>query len=132
MRSSIIIREFLSRYQQKPKLTFTSCVVGFEREIKLPRQASNTFDAADYFNVIRTSSIVVAGYQESGYIQKLGTILGLEIPEVSLPVAQGRNLAVLVEATMRNHLLQINGYNAAQDFITRQKQAVSQDFELSE
>jgi HPr kinase/phosphorylase len=63
---------------------------------------------------------------------KMRTILGLEFPEVSLPVAQGRNLAVLVEAATRNHLLQINGYNAAQDFITRQKQAVSQDFEPSD
>jgi HPr kinase/phosphorylase len=63
---------------------------------------------------------------------KMRTILGLEFPEVSLPVAQGRNLAVLVEAATRNHLLHINGYNAAQDFITRQKQAVSQDFEPSD
>jgi HPr kinase/phosphorylase len=39
---------------------------------------------------------------------KMRTILGLEFPEVSLPVAQGRNLAVLVEAATRNHLLQIN------------------------
>jgi serine kinase of HPr protein (carbohydrate metabolism regulator) len=117
MRPSLIIRQFLSRYQQK--LNFTSREVGLEREIKLSRQASNTFDAADYFNVIRTSSIVVVGYQESRYIRKLGTILGLEFPEVSLPMAQGRNLAVLVEAATRNHLLQINGYNAAQDFITR-------------
>lgn len=318
MRPSLKIREFLSRYQQKLKLNFTSREVGLEREIKLSRQASNTFDAADYFNVIRTSSIVVVGYQESRYIQKLRTeeqenllktlfhgpvcaiicsqgnplpdrlvelcednevpvlhselsdsellentryllsqalaestnehgvfievysigvfitgktaigkselalslisrghrlisddvtlfsrstpdrvegrspqlltdflevrglgvvnvramfgansltrsmplslivnmveldranktefdrlgnnlkmrtILGLEFPEVSLPVAQGRNLAVLVEAATRNHLLQINGYNAAQDFITRQKQAVSQDFEPSD
>ena len=132
MRPSLIIREFLSRYQHKLKLNFTSREIGLEREIKLSRQASNTFDAADYFNVIRTSSIVVVGYQESRYIQKLGTILGLEFPEVSLPVAQGRNLAVLVEAATRNHLLQINGYNAAQDFITRQKQAVSQDFEPSD
>ena len=132
MRSSLIIREFFSRYQQKLKLNFTSREVGLEREIELLRQASNTFDAADYFNVIRTSSIVVVGYQESRYIRKLGTILGIEFPEVSLPVAQGRYLAVLVEAASRNHLLQINGYNAAQDFITRQKRAVSQDIELSD
>ena len=64
MRPSLKIREFLSRYQQKLKLNFTSREVGLDREIKLSRQASNTFDAADYFNVIRTSSIVVVGYQE--------------------------------------------------------------------
>ncbi|MDH3858699.1 MAG: HPr(Ser) kinase/phosphatase, partial [Gammaproteobacteria bacterium] len=71
MRSALKIRDFLSQYQQKLKLDFNSRPVGLEREIKLSRQASNTFDAADYFNVIRTSSIVVVGYQESRYIRKL-------------------------------------------------------------
>lgn len=313
MRPALKIREFLSQYQQKLKLDFSSRPVGLEREIKLSRQASDTFDAADYFNVIRTSSIVVVGYQESRYIQKLSnrqqtslfktlfhgpvcaiicsqnnllpdaiiklcetnevpvlvselndselldntryllaqaladktdehgvfievysvgvlitgktavgkselalslisrghrlvsddvtlfsrstpdtvvgqspelltdflevrglgvvnvramfganalkksmplgliiklvelnqknktefdrlgrnleqsSILGLEFPVVTLPVAQGRNMAVLVEAATRNHLLQINGYNAAQDFITRQSQAMAQN-----
>jgi HPr kinase/phosphorylase len=58
---------------------------------------------------------------------KTRNILGLEFPEVTLPVAPGRNLAVLVEAAARNHLLQVSGYNAAQDFITRQNQAIAQD-----
>ena len=51
-------------------------------------------------------------------------ILGLEIPEITLPVAPGRNLAVLVEAAARNHLLNLNGYNAAEEFINRQNQAI--------
>ncbi len=51
-------------------------------------------------------------------------ILGLKIPEVTLPVAPGRNLAVIVEAAARNHLLNMNGYNAAEDFIGRQHQAI--------
>ncbi|MGB5329705.1 MAG: HPr(Ser) kinase/phosphatase, partial [Gammaproteobacteria bacterium] len=300
-------------YQHKLKLNFTSRQVGLNREIHLSRQAADTFDAADYFNVIRTSSIVVVGYQESRYIHKLDTdeqsklfrtlfrgpvcviicsqgnllpesmielcesreipvlqselsdsellentrylitraladntnehgvyievyslgvfitgktavgkselalslisrghrlisddvtlftrstpdvvegsspqlltdflevrglgvvnvramfganalkrsmplsliinmveldrnnstefdrlgnnlktrsILGLDFPEVTLPVAHGRNLAVLVEAAARNHLLHNSGYNAAQDFIARQNQAIVQD-----
>jgi len=313
MRPSLTINEFLSQYQQKLKLSFSSRRIGLDREIKLSRQASNTFDAADYFNVIRTSSIVVVGYQESRYINRLDaaaqaslfrtlfrgpvcaiicslgnplpqpmvelceereipvlqsalsdselldntryllsralaehsnehgvylevyslgifitgktavgkselalalisrghrliaddvtrfarvepdvvegqspqlltdflevrglgivnvramfganalkrsmplslivnmveldrdnssefdrlghiirtrSILGLEFPEVTLPVAHGRNLAVLVEAAARNHLLQASGYNAAQDFIKRQNQAITRD-----
>ena len=71
MRPSINIREFLHRYQQKLKLEFTSREVGLEREIMLSRQASDTFEAADYFNVIRTSSVVLVGFQESRYISRL-------------------------------------------------------------
>ena len=49
------------------------------------------------------------------------TILGVEVPEVILPVAPGRNLAVIVEVAISNHLLNRNGYNAAQDLIERQR-----------
>jgi HPr kinase/phosphorylase len=71
MRPSIKIREFLHHYQHKLKLEFTSRQIGLDREIQLSRQAADTFDAADYFNVIRTSSVVVVGLQESRYIAKL-------------------------------------------------------------
>jgi HPr kinase/phosphorylase len=318
MSPSLKIHEFLNQYQQRLKLNFTSRQIGLNREIQLSRQAADTFDAADYFNVIRTSSIVVVGYQESRYIHKLNpdeqiklfktlfrgpvcviicsqgnplpepmielcesreipvlqsalgdfelldntryllsralaentnehgvyievyslgvfitgktavgkselalslisrghrlisddvtlftrstpdvvegsspqlltdflevrglgvvnvrvmfganslkrsrplslivnmveldrsnsakfdrlgnnletrNILGLEFPEVPLPVAPGRNLAVLVEAAARNHLLRVSGYNAAEDFITRQNQAIAQDSDAAE
>ena len=49
-------------------------------------------------------------------------ILGVEVPEVMLPVASGRNLAVMVEAAVRNHLLMEHGHNASDEFINRQKQ----------
>ena len=318
MSPSLKIHQFLNQYQHKLKLNFTSRQVGLNREIQLSRQAADTFDAADYFNVIRTSSIVVVGYQESRYIHKLDTdeqsklfktlfrgpvcviicsqgnllpesmielcesreipvlqselsdfellentryllaraladntnehgvyievyslgvfitgktavgkselalslisrghrlisddvtlftrstpdvvegsspqlltdflevrglgvvnvramfganalkrsmplslivnmveldrnnstefdrlgnnlktrrILGLDFPEVTLPVAPGRNLAVLVEAAARNHLLHNSGYNAAEDFIARQNQAIAQDSDATD
>ena len=50
------------------------------------------------------------------------TLLGVEIPEVTLPVGPGRNLSVLVEAAVRNHILRTKGYDASQAFIDRQKQ----------
>ena len=71
MTPSLKIREFLNQYQHKLKLEFTSRQIGLDREIMLSRQAADTFDAADYFNVIRTSSVVLVGFQESRYIQKL-------------------------------------------------------------
>jgi HPr kinase/phosphorylase len=52
-------------------------------------------------------------------------ILGVEVPEVMLPVASGRNLAVMVEAAVRNHLLLEHGHNASEEFINRQKQFIN-------
>ena len=48
------------------------------------------------------------------------TILGVEIPEITLPVAPGRNLAVLAEAAARNHALLCKGFDAARMFMDRQ------------
>ena len=70
MRPALEIREFLHRYQKKLQLSFSTAEVGLEREIKLSRQAGDTFEAVDYFNVIRTSSVVVVGYQEARFIKK--------------------------------------------------------------
>jgi len=49
------------------------------------------------------------------------SILGVEVPEVVIPVAPGRNLAVLVEAAARNHIQQMRGRNALQDFMAQQQ-----------
>jgi HPr kinase/phosphorylase len=51
---------------------------------------------------------------------QMRNILEVNIPEIFLPVAPGRNLAVLLETAVRNHSLKIAGYNAADDFCTRQ------------
>lgn len=52
------------------------------------------------------------------------TLLDIEIPEITLPVAAGRTLAVIVEAAVRNHILMMSGYNASEDFIKRQQQYI--------
>lgn len=59
-----------------------------------------------------------------GNSQLKHTILEIDIPKVELPVAPGRNLAVIIEAAVRNHVLSLNGYNAADDFISRQQQSI--------
>jgi HPr kinase/phosphorylase len=53
------------------------------------------------------------------------TILGIAVPEITLPVAPGRNLAVLLETAVRNQILRIRGYDAGADLIERQARAVS-------
>ncbi|MCB1554865.1 MAG: HPr(Ser) kinase/phosphatase [Xanthomonadales bacterium] len=47
-------------------------------------------------------------------------VMELDIPLITLPVAAGRNLAVLVEAAVRSHILKAKGIDAAQTFIDRQ------------
>jgi HPr kinase/phosphorylase len=51
-------------------------------------------------------------------------ILGVEIPTVTLAVAPGRNLAVLVEAAVRNHILLTRGVDSTREFIARQEEAM--------
>jgi HPr kinase/phosphorylase len=51
-------------------------------------------------------------------------ILGVDIPEVVLMVAPGRNLAVLVEAAARNHIQLLRGLNPLADFMSQQEAAM--------
>jgi len=55
---------------------------------------------------------------------KLQKILDVEIPVTVIPVAPGRNLAVIVEAAVRNYILRHNGYDASQQLIDIQKKAI--------
>jgi HPr kinase/phosphorylase len=59
------------------------------------------------------------------YESRSRNVLGLDIPVFTLPVAPGRNLAVLVEAAVRNHLLRLNGYHAGEDLSARQRQLMN-------
>jgi len=47
-------------------------------------------------------------------------ILGVTVRKVVIPVAAGRNLAVLVEAAVRNYILQLRGIHSTEEFIARQ------------
>ncbi len=47
-------------------------------------------------------------------------ILGVKLPQITIPVAPGRNLAVLAEAAVRNHMLKAKGIDPAQTFMDRQ------------
>ena len=46
-------------------------------------------------------------------------ILNVKIRSVVLPVAAGRNLAVLVEAAVRNYILQLRGKDSTKEFLER-------------
>jgi len=49
-------------------------------------------------------------------------ILAVTVRKVIIPVAAGRNLAVLVEAAVRNEVLKLRGIDSTAEFLARQKQ----------
>ena len=54
------------------------------------------------------------------------TILGVPLRRVILPVAAGRNVAVLLEAAVRSTILLLRGIDSTQDFVDRQRQAMEE------
>lgn len=55
----------------------------------------------------------------------LRAVLGMDIPQVLIPVAPGRNIEVLVEAAVRDHVLRYSGNDATEHFISLQQRAIS-------
>ena len=58
-------------------------------------------------------------------VRDVRAILGIEIPQVLIPIAPGRNIEVLVEAAVRNHILRFSGNDATEQFIDLQQQAIN-------
>ena len=54
------------------------------------------------------------------------SILGVPVRRVTIPVAAGRNLAVLLEAAVRATILLLRGIDSMQEFLDRQKAALEQ------
>jgi HPr kinase/phosphorylase len=55
-------------------------------------------------------------YDRLGLREERYPVLGADLPLVRMPVAPGRNLAILVEVAARNQLLKTRGYDAARRF----------------
>ena len=51
-------------------------------------------------------------------------ILGLKVKKVVIPVSAGRNIAVLVEAAVRNTVLQLRGIDTMREFMEKQRKAI--------
>jgi HPr kinase/phosphorylase len=52
-------------------------------------------------------------------------VIDVRIPAIKLPITLGRNLAVLTECAVRDHVLRMNGYLAEEDLIARIKEAMA-------
>ena len=53
-------------------------------------------------------------------------VAGIPVRKVVIQVVAGRNIAVLVEAAVRNTILQLRGIDTYQDFVDRQRRAMEQ------
>ena len=58
-------------------------------------------------------------YERLGLDDSFYEILGLRVPLISMPVAPGRNIAILVEVAARNQLLRSRGHHAARALAER-------------
>jgi HPr kinase/phosphorylase len=58
-------------------------------------------------------------YDRLGVDDRHVTILGVDIPHISIPVRPGRNLGSIIEVAARNFLLKGMGYHSARDFQER-------------
>jgi len=58
-------------------------------------------------------------YDRLGTEDESYTILGVEIPHLTIPVRPGRNLTTIIEVAARNQLLKLKGYYSARDFQRR-------------
>jgi HPr kinase/phosphorylase len=58
-------------------------------------------------------------YDRLGLDEASYDLLALKVPLIRMPVATGRNLAILVEVAARNQLLRMRGINAARELVAR-------------
>jgi HPr kinase/phosphorylase len=58
-------------------------------------------------------------YDRLGLDDEFYEMLGARIPMIRMPVAPGRNVAILVEVAARNQLLRARGHHAARRLVTR-------------
>jgi HPr kinase/phosphorylase len=65
-------------------------------------------------------------YERLGLDDEVYDILGLRVPLIRMPVAPGRNIAILVEVAARNQLLRARGHHAARELAQRLEDSLRQ------
>ena len=63
-------------------------------------------------------------YDRLGLTEETETLLGVELPKLTIPVRPGRNLAVIMELAAMNNRQKKMGYNAAETLATEHDNAV--------
>ena len=89
-------------------------------DIKVLFGVASTRDVKPIDMVVRLEKWVEGTeYDRLGITGEAYELLGVSKPYVRLPVASGRNLALLVEVAARNHLMKLQGYDSAREFTRR-------------
>jgi HPr kinase/phosphorylase len=65
-------------------------------------------------------------YERLGLDDEHFEVLGLRVPLIRMPVAPGRNIAILVEVAARNQLLRMRGHHAARELAKRLEESLRQ------
>jgi HPr kinase/phosphorylase len=65
-------------------------------------------------------------YERIPYEPLTQDVLGIPVSKVVIQVVAGRNLAVLVEAAVRNSILQLRGIDTYQEFVERHRKAMGE------
>jgi HPr kinase/phosphorylase len=65
-------------------------------------------------------------YERLGLDDEFFEVLGLKVPLIRMPVAPGRNIAILVEVAARNQLLRARGHHAARLFADQLERRLQQ------
>ena len=71
-------------------------------------------------------------YERVGLDDAFYDILGLRVPMIRMPVAPGRNLAILVEVAARNQLLRSGGHHSARRLAERLDQELGRARETAD
>jgi HPr kinase/phosphorylase len=64
-------------------------------------------------------------YERLGIEESTTTILGVEIPMVTIPISPGKNITVISEVIAMNHMRKVYGENSAEDLSRRLSERIS-------
>ena len=64
-------------------------------------------------------------YDRLGIEDRRTTILGCEIPVVTVPISPGKNITVISEVIAMHHMLKVYGENSAVEFTRKLSQQIS-------
>ena len=71
-------------------------------------------------------------YERLGIEDATTEILGVEVPQVTLPLVPGKNITVISEVIALNHLLKLRGTHPAKEFDKRLRELASERWETDE
>ena len=63
-------------------------------------------------------------YERLGLDETYTTILGVQIPRITIPVSPGKNIAAISEVISMNHMLKVYGHHPAKDFVARMNEVI--------